>query len=80
MIPGLGGIVEERRLVLLARRGAHDLLQALVREIGIGDQLIGLVHIGLVMLAMVEFQGGFADMGLERIERIGKLRQFNGHL
>ena len=80
VIPGLGGIVEERGLILLARRRPHDLLQALVREIGIGDQLIGLVHIGLVVFAMVEFQGGFADMRLERIQRIGKLRQFDGHL
>jgi hypothetical protein len=79
MVPGLGRIVEQGRLVLLAGGSPDDRLQALVGELGVGDQLVGLVDIGLVMLAVVDLQGGLADMGNKRVISVGKLRQLDGH-
>ena len=47
-------------------------------KIGAREQLVGIVHIGLVVLDVIELEGGLADIGLQDIQPIGKLRQFNG--
>ncbi|MDQ1132993.1 hypothetical protein QE386_001588 [Pseudoxanthomonas winnipegensis] len=52
VVPHLRGVVEHAALGLL-----DDALQRLVGELGALDQLVEVVHIGLVMLAVVEVDG-----------------------
>src|SRR3546814_12031191 len=61
MVPRLRGVVEQA-LVARTFRMVDDFLERLRREIGALDRGVGLVDIGLVMLAMMRRQRVGRDM------------------
>jgi len=73
MIPGLGCIVEQRRLGLARRGDGDEFLERLVRQIGPGDERVGFIDVSFVVLAVMKLESPRADMRLERIERVRKL-------
>src|SRR3546814_14045691 len=52
VVPHLGSLIEER-----AGTRLDDLLEGLVGMLGARDQLVGLAHVGLMVLAVMEAQG-----------------------
>ena len=75
VVPHLGGVVEETAV------GAEDhLLEGLALEGVAGEQLVRVVHVGLVVLAVVERHRPGADVGLEGVLGVGQCGQLEGHL
>ena len=70
MIPDLGGVVEEAT----GRGLPDDLFQGGVLELGALDQVVQVVHIGLVVLAVVELQSLLGDVGRQGVHGIGQRR------
>src|ERR1035437_5584262 len=52
VVPDLGGVVED-----LALGGAHDVLERQVLILGAGNELVQIVHVCLMVLAVVVFEG-----------------------
>jgi len=65
VVQDLAGVVEDGGIGLL-----HDLLQGHGLEGSSGDEFVQIVHIGLQMLAVVEFEGLGADGRLEGGQRV----------
>ena len=75
VVPDLGGLIEQpSRTGLL-----NDFLQGHILVFGAGNHAVELVHVGLMVLAMVELQGFGGDMGFQGVLGIGQIRQFKGH-
>ena len=75
VVPDLGGVVEDA-----AGRGVpDDFLEGHVLELGAGNQVVQVVHVGGVMLVVVEVQRLGRDVGLERVLGVRKFRQFVCH-
>ena len=62
VVPRLRGVVEQRRLVGLARGLVDDLLERRALVLGALDEIVQIVDVGLVMLAVVEADIVFAEM------------------
>src|SRR3546814_10393211 len=73
MVPRLRGIVEQA-LVARPFGVVDDFLERLRREVGAFDRGVGLVDIGLVMLAMVRRQRVGRDMRRKCVLGIGERR------
>ena len=56
-----------------------DVIQGHVLELGPGDKVVQVVHIGGMVLVMMELQGLGRDVGLKRILGVRKFRQFVCH-
>src|SRR5262249_48913065 len=74
----LPGIVEEGGV--LAMRALDDLLEALALPFGALQQGVAGVHIGEVMLVMMEFERLLRHMGRQRIMRIGEVGKRKRHV
>ena len=74
VVPDLRGVVEHATLRL-----AHDLFQRRIGELGAFDQLVEVVHIGLVVLAVVEVDGLAGDVRFQGGAVVGQGGQFDGH-
>src|SRR6204780_1359537 len=79
VVPGLGGVVENRRLGAVLGGETDDLLQRFAGQGGARDQLVQRVDIGAVVLVVMKLESLGGDMRLERILRIGQRRKFKGH-
>ena len=79
MVPHLGGVVEHASLLGVTGHGGDGVLDAFAVEIGAFHQLVEVVHVGSVVLAVVELQGLPGDMGLESIELVRQSREGVGH-
>src|SRR5215469_2502407 len=77
VIPVLGSLVEE-----YTRFGfLHDLVER--GDIGIlarRQEFVEARNVGVVMLAVMEFERLFGDFGRERVERVGKLGKLKSHV
>ena len=73
MVPDLSCIVENARLGGVPRRFLDDRFKVQPGEIGSFKQLVGVVHVGFVVLVVVELQGPGADVGFQSILRIGQI-------
>ena len=62
MVPDLGGVVEE-----FALGGAHDVLEWQVLILGAGNELVQVVHVGLMVLAVMVFDGLGGDVRAQRV-------------
>ena len=56
VVPGLRGVVKDRGLLGLPRRGEDDLLERQIRERCAGNQLVQGVDISPVVLAVMKLQ------------------------
>jgi len=79
MIEDLPGIVEMRHLVGLAGHRADDVGQGHGTERVVLDQLVEIVHVGLVVQTVMERDRPRRDHGVERGVRIGQGREREGH-
>src|ERR1035437_1379643 len=61
VVPDLGGVVED-----FALGGAHDVLKRQVLVLGAGNELVQVVHVGLMVLAVVVFDGLGGDVRAQR--------------
>ena len=52
VVPGLSGVVEERRSSLLANRNRHDVIQRSLDKNRASDKKLGFLHIGAMVLAV----------------------------
>src|SRR5690606_14179115 len=77
VVPALGGIVEQA--LIASTRGGDDLFERLAFEIGALDRSIGLVDIGLVVLAMVKAERFGRNGRRQRVGGIGKRDQLESH-
>src|SRR3546814_13270588 len=59
--------------------GLDDLLERLVGIVGAFDQLVGLAHVGLVVLAVMEAQRLRRAVRLQRVLRIGQGGKLERH-
>ena len=58
----------------------QDLLDGPVLPLGAGQRGVRLVDIGLVVLAVVDLHRRRVDVGLQRVVRVGQIRQFERHV
>jgi hypothetical protein len=75
VVPDLGGVVEDPRLVRLAGRGVDDGFERLAFEIGALDQVVEVFDIGLVMLAVVKAERVGRDDRIELVVGVGERRK-----
>src|ERR1700691_2056094 len=78
VVPGLGCVVEERRV--LAVRLLDNHLERLVRQGTVLQQIVRRIDIGLVMLVVVIFERLARHMRLEGVIGIGKRRKRESHI
>src|SRR3546814_5454029 len=67
VVPHLGSLIEER-----AGTRLDDLLEGLVGMLGARDQLVGLAHVGLMVLAVMEAQGLSRAVRFQCVLRVGQ--------
>ncbi|MNR17286.1 hypothetical protein D3C85_1339370 [compost metagenome] len=75
MVPDLGGVVEDA-----ARGGLDDLFQGFTFEFGARNQVVQVHHVGVVVLAVVVFQGLGGQVRLESVLLVRQRRQFESHV
>ena len=78
VVPSLRRIVENARVLGLARRRGHDLLERQVCKLGARDELVRGLDVGLVMLAVMKAQRLGGNHRLERVLGIGQWRKREG--
>ncbi len=69
MVPHLGRIIEQT-----AGAGLDDLLQGQVLVVGVLDEVVGVVDVGLVVLAVVVVKGFGGHVGRQGVAGVGQLR------
>ncbi|MNR19095.1 hypothetical protein D3C85_1358610 [compost metagenome] len=74
MVPHLGGVVEDATGGFL-----DDFFQRGVLELGTLDQVVQVGDVGLVMLAVVEFQGFLGNDRCQGVQRVRQFGQFVFH-
>ncbi|MNY55105.1 hypothetical protein D3C86_1910530 [compost metagenome] len=74
MVPDLSGVVEDT-----TRRALDDFFQGLAFELGTRDQVVQVHHVGVVVLAVVVFQGLGGNVRLEGVLCVRQRRQFESH-
>src|SRR5262249_44744178 len=74
----LAGVVEETRI--LAERSDHYLFKRLSFPRAALEELVAVVHVGLVMLVVVIFQCFARHVGRQRVVSIGQGRKRKRHL
>src|SRR3546814_4007682 len=74
VVPHLGSLIEER-----AGTRLDDLLEGLVGMLGARDQLVGLAHVGLMVLAVMEAQGLSRAVRFQCVLRVGQGGELKGH-
>ena len=74
MVPDLRGVVVDATAA-----GFDDFFEALALELGTGHQVVEVDHIGVVVLAMVIFQGLPGNVGCQGVERVGKFGKGKRH-
>jgi hypothetical protein len=79
MVPDLRGVVEKACLGRIAGSLPDDVFQGRIGKAGAFDEAIRLVHIGLVVLAVMELEGLRAYMGFEGVFPKGKLGKGDCH-
>lgn len=57
----------------------NELFDGQVGEFGAFERLVGVVHVGLVMLGVVNFHRAGVDMGLKRVVSVGQLGKSVSH-
>ena len=62
VVPDLGGVVED-----LSLGGAHDVLEWQILILSAGDDLVQVVDVGLMVLAVVEFEGLRGDVRAQSV-------------
>ena len=72
VVPDLGGVVED-----LALGGAHDVLERQVLILGAGNELVQVVHVGLMVLAVMVFDGLGGDVRAQRVLGEWQWRKLN---
>src|SRR6185295_3217472 len=74
-------VVADRAALVLGDRAEirDDLLDGLAVEVGAGERIVGLVHVGLVMLVVMQLHRLLVDVRLERVVVIGKGRNLVSH-
>jgi hypothetical protein len=72
MVPDLCGIVEKTRRGRITGGLPDDVFQRCIGKVRSFDEAVGLVHIGLMVLAVMEFEGPRAYMGFEGSLLVGK--------
>jgi hypothetical protein len=75
-------VVAEDLLLVLRKcvEDGQDVLDRLVRRVRLLKRCVRLVHVGLVVLVVVEAHGLLVDVRLERAVVIGKRWNLEGHL
>src|SRR3546814_9435671 len=73
VVPHLGSLIEER-----AGTRLDDLLEGLVGMLGARDQLVGLAHVGLMVLAVMEAQGLSRAVRFQCVLRVGQGGELKG--
>ncbi len=79
VVPHLGRVVEDRRLVRLSRDRTHDLHERLFGELRPRDGLVQVVDVGAVVLSVVKGNGVRGDGGGEGVVFKWEFGQFDGH-
>ena len=74
VVPHLRAVVENRPL-----SPTNNLLQRYILILRTGDELVEVIHVSLQMLSVMVFYRLPADMGLQRIFRVGQFRHFMCH-
>src|SRR3954470_16598139 len=73
-------VANGRLLVAEAGEVLQYLVDVLVRPLGALEGGVGLVHIGLVMLVVMDAHRLLVDVRLERVVVVGKVRYLECHL
>jgi len=74
MVPGLGDVVEDGGLGRITGGFFDDLFRGGIFQRRTGEEFVGIVHVGPMMLAVMELQGGGADVGCQGVLSVGKVR------
>jgi hypothetical protein len=75
VVPYLGGVVEDAAGGFL-----DDGFESGILELGALDQVVQVGHVGLMVLAIVVFEGFLGDVRRERIHRVGQRRKGVFHI
>jgi hypothetical protein len=74
VVPDLRGIIEDAGFGRVAGRLLNDGLQALLLKRRSGDQFVGVVNVGAVVLSIMKFDGVGADDWRQGVFCVGQIR------
>ena len=79
MVPDLSSVVEHTGFAGITGHGGDHIFQALAVELSAFNRLVQVGDVGVVVLAVVELQGGAGDVRLQRIQGVRQLGEGMGH-